>query len=397
MQGAAVADDGTPPDPAPLRDERRRAETARFFTVSGLLLLSSAIVAQLTGTMDDWVTGPMFAIPLILLALLARLGVRREWALALAVLGAAGLLILLVGALVVFAFMVASAGDPEIGFSAITRAEWRTVFWSALWCAGALAAAVVTALPPVRRRFAGAVPVFDAGSPLHAIALSLTAAATIMFLGQLAASGGHPPIITAFKRDESLRQALLEGNLAASMIYSMIWAVPAAILAAGFPQSRSLGEALRRLGVVLPTVRQVIFALALAGVLVGAFWLVEDGIALVWKSLGWPQTDMEAFEDLFRPLINPAGAAVIGVTAGVEEEILIRGVLQPRLGLLLPNLFFTSLHAMQYGFDGLLSVFLAGLVLGIVRNRTNTTTAAILHGTYDFILVMISYATHSPG
>ncbi len=81
---------------------------------------------------------------------------------------------------------------------------------------------------------------------------------------------------------------------------------------------------------------------------------------------------------------------MIGVTAGVGEEMVVRGVLQPRLGILVSNLFFVGLHAFQYGFDALLSVFIIGLILGIVRARTNTTTSAIAHGTYDFILVMIS-------
>ncbi|MCX7861282.1 MAG: hypothetical protein N2385_14415 [Chloroflexus sp.] len=39
---------------------------------------------------------------------------------------------------------------------------------------------------------------------------------------------------------------------------------------------------------------------------------------------------------------------VIGVTAGLGEELGVRGVLQPRLGIWLSNLFFTSLHAFQY-------------------------------------------------
>jgi len=89
-------------------------------------------------------------------------------------------------------------------------------------------------------------------------------------------------------------------------------------------------------------------------------------------------------------LLSPPGAIVIGVTAGLGEELAVRGVLQPRLGILLSNVFFTSLHALQYNWDGLLSVFLLGLVLGVIRQRTNTTTSAITHGTYDAILVLLS-------
>jgi membrane protease YdiL (CAAX protease family) len=81
---------------------------------------------------------------------------------------------------------------------------------------------------------------------------------------------------------------------------------------------------------------------------------------------------------------------VIGVTAGLGEELAVRGVLQPRLGILLPNLLFASLHALQYNFEGLLSVFLVGLILGLIRRRTNTSTSAIVHGAYDFWLIMLT-------
>ena len=66
----------------------------------------------------------------------------------------------------------------------------------------------------------------------------------------------------------------------------------------------------------------------------------------------------------------------------------MRGALQPRLGLLPSNLFFTALHGFQYSWDALLSVFVVGMLLGGIRARTNTTTSAIVHGLYDFLLIM---------
>jgi membrane protease YdiL (CAAX protease family) len=59
---------------------------------------------------------------------------------------------------------------------------------------------------------------------------------------------------------------------------------------------------------------------------------------------------------------------------------------------LLSNLFFVSLHALQYSWDALLVVFVVGVVCGIVRNRSNTTTAAIVHGSYNFTLIMLAAA-----
>jgi hypothetical protein len=55
------------------------------------------------------------------------------------------------------------------------------------------------------------------------------------------------------------------------------------------------------------------------------------------------------------------------------------------------NLLFTSLHGFQYHWDALLSVFLAGLLLGMIRARSNTTTSAIVHGSYDFLLLLAGW------
>ena len=89
-------------------------------------------------------------------------------------------------------------------------------------------------------------------------------------------------------------------------------------------------------------------------------------------------------------LVTPVGAVLIGITAGLGEELAVRGLLQPRIGLIASNLVFTGFHAFQYGADGLLSVFIIGVILGVVRARTNTTTSAIVHGVYDFTLVLIA-------
>ena len=87
---------------------------------------------------------------------------------------------------------------------------------------------------------------------------------------------------------------------------------------------------------------------------------------------------------------------VIGVTAGLGEELIFRGVLQPRMGILLANVLFTAMHAAQYNFDALTSVFIVGLLLGCVRKLTNTTTSAVIHGLYDFILILMATYEISP-
>ncbi len=63
-------------------------------------------------------------------------------------------------------------------------------------------------------------------------------------------------------------------------------------------------------------------------------------------------------------------------------------MVQPRYGLLPAALGFAAMHAFQYGPDGLISVLLAGLLLGVVRTRSNTTVAAVVHGGYDLWLLL---------
>jgi len=86
-------------------------------------------------------------------------------------------------------------------------------------------------------------------------------------------------------------------------------------------------------------------------------------------------------------------ATIAAVVAGFGEELVFRGVLQPRLGILLPALMFTAVHALQYNFDALLQVFFLGIVFGVIRRRTNTTTSAIIHGGYDFVLLLMMDVT----
>jgi membrane protease YdiL (CAAX protease family) len=135
----------------------------------------------------------------------------------------------------------------------------------------------------------------------------------------------------------------------------------------------------------------VLFGLGFGVVLAAvAAFLIDPGINGLWKAMGWQTTNTAAFDQLLSNLVTPWGAVLIGITAGLGEELAVRGLLQPRIGIIASNLVFTGFHAFQYGVDGLLSVFIIGIILGVVRARTNTTTSAIVHGTYDFTLVMMS-------
>ena len=80
--------------------------------------------------------------------------------------------------------------------------------------------------------------------------------------------------------------------------------------------------------------------------------------------------------------LNVAASILLGVSAGVGEELLVRGALQPRAGLIWASVLFTAGHV-QYTWFGMLTILLLGLALGLVRARANTTTAIVVHALYD--------------
>jgi membrane protease YdiL (CAAX protease family) len=75
---------------------------------------------------------------------------------------------------------------------------------------------------------------------------------------------------------------------------------------------------------------------------------------------------------------------VLGVSAGVGEEVLVRGALQPRVGLVWASLLFAAGHV-QYTWFGMLTIMMLGITLGLIRKYANTTTAIVVHGLYDII------------
>jgi membrane protease YdiL (CAAX protease family) len=158
----------------------------------------------------------------------------------------------------------------------------------------------------------------------------------------------------------------------------------AAFLGVGFFTRRSLGASLDRLGLVRPTPWQIFLALAAAGV----FLAFSTGIEALSQILT-PQLAEKvnnANQRLFGRLDDPTGIATIALAAGICEETLFRGALQPRLGLVLTSMAFAAVHS-QYGISlDVLAVFVLALCLGALRRFTNTTTAIVAHVIYNALV-----------
>jgi len=274
------------------------------------------------------------------------------------------------------------AMPPEILFPVLLRA--------ALAAGGAFIAVVIGSacfFPSVRIRAARLLNI-DAQSFVHTTAVATAVASTLILLVPLIIV--HEPPLLIFIRTANLSKMDLGMDLR-SMIYVLIWIVPASFAAVGFPQIRTLEEARQRLGLMWPGRRQILGAALVLPVLLAFSYLMDHGISGLWHWLKWPETDSDSVELLFGFASRPAGALIASVTAGFGEEIVFRGVLQPSLGIILPALMFASLHAWQYNFDALLQVLCLGLIFGVIRKYSNTTICALVHGSFDFVLFMIAY------
>ena len=237
---------------------------------------------------------------------------------------------------------------------------------------GIMVTAVVAAAlasKPLRDRVARVMPI-DPDNPVHALALVL---AVLLFGTQMTsilftnvATADQPPLTLG----------------------DLIWQeAPFLILAGagvGIFMRRSLPQVGVRLGLVVPAWWHVVIALAAAGVFF-AFGQAMDVLSHAWTPDIARHVDRTT-QNLFGGLNNPVGIAALALAPGICEEIMFRGALQPRLGLLATALLFTSIHT-QYGLSlDAVSVFVIALGLGLIRKFTNTTTSMICHVTYNLVV-----------
>jgi membrane protease YdiL (CAAX protease family) len=353
----------------------------------GLLLIAGVGVA-LGGELGSFALAGLGSAPFAFLAFLTYLGVRRRWARVLARIWRTALLLVLIGI---------SALDPDGDgpLTALTPGPASDVGGQvgalALWVGLALLVGLTGLVRAERALVARLLPL-DPDSFVHTVAWTTVLTLTLLVFAPLVALG-EPVLLTVTAREVAAGRDPTMGRGAAGSLrdalYGLIWLVPGALVAVGYGSARGARESLVRLGLVVPTRRQVAAALGLAVAAAALSFGLDALIAAIWQSQGWPQTNQETLAELMRFAFSPIGAVVIGVTAGLGEELGVRGALQPRVGLVLSNLLFAGLHGFQYHWDGLLSVFLTGMVFGLIRARSNTTTSAIVHGTYDFLILMV--------
>ncbi|WP_305066400.1 CPBP family intramembrane glutamic endopeptidase [Methanoculleus sp.] len=377
----------------PLKFCRRHAPKL-LIAFFGLIVLAAAF-GDVGGEAGAFLTSALDVALFVVLAMLVYLADNRHpafrWAAVLWLLVLIGALAAATAGFGAVAILPAEAlGAGEVDPETVDPALAAEV---ALLLLGVLAAALASLIGFSRRfrvRLAGYLP-FDPDSLLHTVALVVILAMTLIPPVPLLVTG-IPPYLSPQFLDFLLESGDLLADTVTLNAYTLFWTLIGSFFIAGACVRRTPRETLERLGLVRPTGKQIVLAVVAAFTLVGAFHFIDPVLAALVGWLGLPVTDTEAVNRLFAGTLTLPGIVVASVAAGFGEEVSIRGLLQPRFGILLPALLFASLHAFQYSWDGLISVFLAGIIFAYIRRYSNTTTSAITHTVYDLVLFSLLMA-----
>lgn len=175
------------------------------------------------------------------------------------------------------------------------------------------------------------------------------------------------------------------------LVWGQVPFVMLAIASVGPGVRRSGRAALERLG-LLP-LRPWWWLLGLvAGVLI-----VKGGSHVYDLVNSLTPADCQAQQErVFHNLASPGrhwyAQLAIGIAAGTGEELLFRGALQPRVGILLASLLWASFH-LQYTCHGLpsasnLYILVLGLVFGALRRWLGLGSAIAAHIAYDSTILL---------
>ncbi|CVK33314.1 CPBP family intramembrane glutamic endopeptidase [Methanoculleus bourgensis] len=352
------------------------------------LIFALVVFAPLEGEVESFLTAALDVALFVILAMLAYLAEDRHrafrWAAAIWLLVLIGGLAAVTAGFGVMSILPAEAIEDEFNPDSVDLDAAAEVALLLLGILGAAFASLVGFSRRFRVRLARYLP-FDPDSFVHRVAL-VTILALILIPPIPLLVTGVPPYLSPQFIDLLTDSGDLFADTVRLNAYGLFWTLIASFLIAGACVRRTLPEALERLGLVRPTGREVVLAVAAAVALVVAFHFIDPALAALVGYLGLPVTDTEAVNLLFAGSLTLPGIIVASIAAGFGEEVSIRGLLQPRFGILLPALLFASLHAYQYSWDGLISVFLAGIVFAYIRRYSNTTTSAITHTVYDLVL-----------
>jgi len=120
-------------------------------------------------------------------------------------------------------------------------------------------------------------------------------------------------------------------------------------------------------------------ALGIAALFHALVWVLERAEVLLLPNLAALE---DRFDYEFVGVPPVVGGLLLSLGVGIGEEMLFRGAMQPRFGVVLTAVLFAMFHV-QYQLPGIGMIFLVGLGMGLLKRRTSTTFTAAVHVLYD--------------
>lgn len=177
------------------------------------------------------------------------------------------------------------------------------------------------------------------------------------------------------------------GATVSSLIINVVAFVSLAYVAVGYRIYRTGQEATERLGLRMPDLRAIGVGLA-AVIPAFAFSIGGSALTQIFQPEVVDRLE-ETVSEMTSGIDNPAGAVLLGLSTGIGEEVLFRGAIQPRFGIVIASLFWSLLHV-QYELTWVVAgLFAMGIMLGLIRKHFGTTAAIITHAVYNLIIVLI--------
>lgn len=238
---------------------------------------------------------------------------------------------------------------------------------------------------PLAKRFRqllARVTPLDPESPVDMVGLSITLGLiAFLFATAVGNRAAEPP-------------ADIGSVSALEIIVQNVTLVLVAFAAVGVGFRRSWAAAAERLGLVPPSLRVV--GGGLLGTVATLAILVVSSLVIQALQPGINRDLDQTVNQMTGQLQTPLGALLIGLAAGIGEETIFRGALQPRFGIVLVSIFFALVHAPQYGLNlAILALFAVSVVFGLVRNRYGTTASIITHALYNALQLLALIAAKS--
>ena len=136
----------------------------------------------------------------------------------------------------------------------------------------------------------------------------------------------------------------------------------------------------------LPLLFQILLGITFAAV----YWLVS---LLGSKFIAARSSTQQIAENYSRLDLDGLNPLWIALAAGVGEELLFRGALQPLLGIWITSVAFVLVHVRAYRLDTLnkrvliqsLSIFVIGVALGYIAIYAGLLTAIMVHAGMDAV------------